>query len=177
MTVNDHMHIEREVVGRFIDASVDDHAEAKRLLDAHPQLRDATWLGDERLLSFLVIENGVEGVRFCLENGFDPNHRDRHFGTTPLHKACQLNYFDVAQELLKHGADPDAHSDVVDTPIHCCIQNGNYKLLDLLLANGADPNYMTDLGETIFDNWPNDAEKQAQLASVLRKHNIERSVR
>ena len=166
--------MDREIIGRFIDASVNDHAEANRLLNANPGLREQTWLGDESILNFLVIENFFEGVRFCVQNGFDPNQTDGQFGTTPLHYACKLNYPDVALVLLQHGANPNAISEIDDNPIHCCIQNGNAEILDLLISNGADPNYTTDLGETVFDKWPNDAGKQAALETVLHKHNVAR---
>ena len=59
------MQIENEIIGQFIDASVDDHVEAKRLLNANPGLRNATWFGDDLILNFLTIENFVDGVRFC----------------------------------------------------------------------------------------------------------------
>ena len=76
------MQIDRETIGQFIDASVKDHAEANRLLSANPELRNATWLGDELILNFLAIENFVDGVRFCLQNEFDPNQTNCEFGTT-----------------------------------------------------------------------------------------------
>ena len=166
------MEIERETVGKFIDACVDNHAEAKRLLSQHPGLLNANWLGDEHLLNFLVIESFTDGVAFCLENGFDANQPDGEFGDTPLHYACMLNCIDVARALLQFGADPNAVSAINDTPIHCCIAKANAEMIDLLITNGADPHYTTELGETVFDNWPNSADKQARIAAVLRKHNV-----
>ena len=168
------LQIDRETIGQFIDASVKDHAEANRLLSANPELRNATWLGDELILNFLAIENFVDGVRFCLQNEFDPNQTNCEFGTTALHYACKLNYPDVAFELLQNGADPNAKSEIDDNPIHCCIQNGNVNILDLLISHGANARYTTDLGETVFDNWPNDASKQSALAAILAKHDIQR---
>lgn len=171
------LEIDRDIVGKFIDASVSDHAEAKRLLNAYPNLRDATWLGEERILNFLAIEKFPSGIRFCVQNGFDPDQTDGGFGTTPLHYACKLNYPDVALIQLQHGANPNVHSEIDETPIYCCIQNGNAEMLDLLISHGADPRYTTDLGETVFDNWPNDADKQSALAEVLEKHGVKRDVR
>ncbi len=168
------MQIEPEIIGQFIDASVNNHAVAKRLLKANPGLRNATWFGDDLILIFLTIENYVDGVRFCLLNGFDPNQTNCEFGTTALHYACKLNYCDVAFELLQNGADPNAKSEIDDNPIHCCIQNGNASMLDLLISKGANARYTTELGETVFDNWPNDADKQTALAAILAKHGIQR---
>lgn len=164
--------VAREIVARFIDAAVDDHDEAQRLLDANPDLRQATWLGDETVLTFLVVENFLRGVRFCLDHGFDPNQGDGESGTSSLHYACRLNYPEVAECLLAHGADPNAVSEIDDTPIHCAIQTGNAHLVDMLISYGADPNYTTDLGETVFDNWPPWAEEA--LSGVIAKHQIKR---
>jgi len=163
-----------EIIGKFIDASVNDHVEAKRLLNANPELRNANWLGDEHLLNFLVVENHIKGVKFCLENGFDAKQPDGELGDTPLHSACRLNYPEVAKLLLEFGANPNAISDIYDTPIHCCVGDGNANMIDLLITHGADPYYKTELGKTVFDNWPNDAEKQSRLTEVLHKHNVHR---
>jgi ankyrin repeat protein len=164
--------VAREVVGRFIDAAVDDHDEAQQLLDAHPDLRHAAWLGDEHVLIFLVVENFMRGVQFCLEHRFNPNQIDGEFGTSPLHLACKLNYPEISECLLRHGADPNAVSAIDDTPIHCAIQTGNADLVETLIEYGADPNYTTELGETIFDNWPPWAEES--LSGVIAKYQIKR---
>ena len=164
------MQIEREIIGQFIDASVNDHAKAKALLQSHPTLRQANWIGDEHLLNFLVIENFAVGVAFCLEHGFDANQIDGETGTTPLHYACKLNYLVVAEILVDGGANPNAICKIDDTPIHCAVRNGNAELVDVLIRRGGDPNYQTDLGESIFDNWPQWAENE--LSSVIKKHNV-----
>lgn len=171
------MNLNRETVGKFIDACVQNHAEAKRLLNRHPELRKATWLGTERLLNFLAIENFTDGLRFCLENGFDANEPDGEFGGTPLHYACKLNYLEAAKVLLEHGANPNAVSSIDDMPIHCCVGDGNAEMIDLLICYGADPHYTTELGETVFDNWPNKPEKQSRLQAVLQKHGVTKNAK
>ena len=47
-------------------------------------------------------------------------------------------------------------------------------MLDLLVSSGANARHTTEFGETVFDNWPNDADKQSALAAILAKHNIHR---
>ena len=167
------MQLDRETIGKFIDASVNDHAEAERLLKANPELRQANWMGDEHLFVFLVIENFAAGVSFCLQHGFDANQIDGEMGTTPLHYACQLNYLEVAKLLAAAGANPNAVSKIDDTPIHLAVRNGNAELINILIEHGANPNYKTDLDETIFDNWPPWAEDD--LADVIKKHDITRA--
>ena len=166
------MQLERETIGKFIDASVNDHAEAERLLNAHPELRQANWMGDENLFVFLVIEDFSVGVSFCLEHGFDVNQVDGEMGTTPLHYACKLDYLGVAKVLLEAGANPNSVCKIYDTPIHCAVQMGNAELVGMLIEHGGDPKYTTDLGETIFDNWPPWAENE--LAKMISKHNVTR---
>lgn len=168
--------ITKEVIGKFIDASVSDHTEAKQLLIAYPGIRFANWLGDQSILSFLVVENFLVGIRFCLDNGFDPNPPVGEYEEPPLIYACKLGRTAAALELLKKGANPNTPSLVEDNPLHCCIRNGDAKILDMLITHGADPNYSTELGENILHNWPNDAEKQSAISNVLLKHGIKHSV-
>ncbi|GAB5442871.1 MAG: hypothetical protein Fues2KO_32200 [Fuerstiella sp.] len=167
------MRLSGDIIGLFIAASVTDHGKAARLLRQHPELREASWLGDERLINFLVIKNHCDGVRFCLQNGFDANQSDGEFGDSPLHYACMLDYSEMVILLLEFGADCNAVSCINDTPLHCCVRNGNSEIADLLLSHGADPNYTTELDETIFDNWPDDSTKQAGLALILQQHNVQ----
>ena len=169
--------IERETIGEFIDASVNDQSEAKRLLNANPNLRTATWLGDEPIVMFLAIENFADAIKFCVQNGFDVNGAENEFNETPLHNACKLNYPDVVRVLCELGADTNAISIIDATPLHCCIDNANSGIIDTLIAHGADPHYVTELGESIFDNWPNSAAKQATLAKTLARHGVKKNAR
>jgi len=161
--------IDREIIGRFIDASVNDQQEAKRLLDENPALRSAKWLGDEHLLNFLVIENFPDGVRFCLENGFDPEQSDGEFGDTPLINASACGYGEVAKILLKHGANPNVVSQTMDTPIDCCFRGGHADLLDLLFTHGAELSGAIEFDLSTVRDWPED---RSAIAVVLRKHNV-----
>ncbi|TWT78268.1 Ankyrin repeats (3 copies) [Posidoniimonas polymericola] len=166
------MTLPREIVGQFIDATVNDHAAAERLLAKYPGLRTATWLGDECVLNFLVIERFLAGIEFCLKHGFDANFRDDDCGTTPLHYACVLNYPEIAEALLDAGADVSAACGALGAPLATAVQSGNAALVDLLLTHGADPNYESVFGESVFDAWPVGAE--TELATVLEKHQVRR---
>lgn len=53
-------------------------------------------------------ENGeIKLVKFLLENGVDPNYMYSGFGCPALQTALIFDEFDIAEELLKYGADPD----------------------------------------------------------------------
>ena len=83
----------------------------------------------------------------------------------------------IAKVLLEYGVNPNAMSALDDTPIHCCLCNANAEMIDLLISNGAESHYTTELGETIFDNWPNNSEKQSRLVAVLQKHNVAKTLK
>lgn len=168
------MSVEKELVGQFIDAAVNDPAEALLLLDANPDLRTAHWNLGQTSLHFVAIEGFVDAVGLLLENGFDPNARNQ-FGDTPLLDVCVLEHVEIAGLLLKHGADPNASSEIRDNPLHCCVEQGSAQLVDMLIVAGADPNYSTEFGATIFDNWPEVAEQQQAMSEVLEKHDVRRA--
>ncbi|NQZ57683.1 MAG: ankyrin repeat domain-containing protein [Lentisphaeraceae bacterium] len=139
------MKLSRKTVGAFIDASVQDQALAKQLLTQYPDLRSACWLGDEPIIHFLIIEDFVEAVRFCLENGFDVNQADGGMGDVPLIRACFINYTQMLELLLQHGADANSTSECFDTAVHCCIRNHNRETLQLLIKHGANLNIYSEL--------------------------------
>ena len=52
-------------------------------------------------------QGDLELVRYCLANGADPNFRFKELNSTSLEIAILFRHYTVAEELLKHGADPD----------------------------------------------------------------------
>lgn len=59
---------------------------------------------------------------------------------TPLAICCRGGYVNVAQTLLKHGADPN-HVDAGGcTPLMSAADRGHAPMVELLLKSGADPN-------------------------------------
>ena len=82
-----------------------------------------------------------------------------HQSQTPLFLACEANRFDMAETLLKCGADPKIMSSHKSSgnscsykrcraPIHLCVIYGNYLLVTQLSDYGADLNTQDDNGET-----------------------------
>ena len=72
-------------------------------------------------------------------------------GGTPLFVACQSDHQEVAEELLKHGADIHIQM-VVDgaSLVFVCAQNGHLHLLKYLLSKGAKTNLRRKVRELIF---------------------------
>lgn len=158
------MTTESELTGRFIDAAVQDPAEARRLLELHPELVQARWLHEETVLHFLAVERYIDAVRLLIGLGFDPNLVNR-FGDSPLIDVAVLGNDEIAEVLLAGGADPNATSDTLDNVLHCAIKSGNVRLVQMLIDSGARTDYVTELGETAQD---------AILAEDERREAIER---
>ena len=166
------MELDKELVGKFIDAVVNDEPQAVRLLRQYPELRDARWRLNETVLHFLAIEGYTEGVRRLCQMGFDVNATNE-FGDAPLIDVAVLGNDEIAAILIEHGADPNATSETHDNALHCAVQSGNAKLVDVVLLAGAKSDYETPLGETIFDALPVKPDKRRAIEEVLARHGIQ----
>ncbi|KAL7949484.1 ankyrin repeat-containing domain protein [Trichoderma barbatum] len=84
-------------------------------------------------------ENGCTmTVKLLLENGADPDTKDKH-GATPLYLAAGLGYEAVVKLLLERGADPNVKKDNKSwTPLFWAASSGHEEITRLLLENGAD---------------------------------------
>lgn len=67
--------------------------------------------------------------------------------TTPLHIAISLSHAEIAEALLKAGADVNAQNNSGKTPLHQVVNNKNRQLLDLLLRQ---PKIALDLVDKDF---------------------------
>ena len=73
-------------------------------------------------------------VTQMLAQGYGPNTPDRD-GKTPLH---WVNYIDVANRLIEHGANVNAVNHGGYRPLHSASRRGCTALVKLLLEHGAD---------------------------------------
>jgi len=128
---------EHPLLGDFIDASVGDQATARRLLEAHPQLKDARRLHGETPLHFLAIEGFADAVRFLARLGFDVNAQNR-FGDTALVDCVTLKSATMVQTLLELGANPNGPSPTQGVPLRAAVAAGHLLMVELLLRAGAD---------------------------------------
>jgi ankyrin repeat protein len=93
--------------------------------------------------------SGVQGMRWLLEHGADPNVRSYDSGEAPLHQLVRNRRGpDVVNLLLDHGADPNAARKDGLTPYQLAVQIGDEAAARLLESRGA----RTD-GVTPFDRF------------------------
>lgn len=61
-------------------------------------------------------------------------------GLTPLHAACQIEYFDMVKVLIESGANVNAKDNEKHTPIHRSCLGGEFKIVEFLIESGAEIN-------------------------------------
>jgi len=86
-------------------------------------------------------------VREMLEQGADPNSRDK-YGYTALIDACRDGRTDIARLLLEHEADPNVRNNYGETALMYACQDRRTDTARLLVEHGADVNALDRNRET-----------------------------
>ncbi len=107
-------------------------------------------------LHWAVTLDCEEIVKLLLEKGADPEIRsqEKSVGTkdeTALHRAAFWDRLEIAEMLIKHGANVNARDADGDAPLHSSIYKENVELAQLLLKHGAEVNAKNGKGETPLD--------------------------
>ena len=91
----------------------------------------------------------IDIVKSLLSKGANPNiAANNQFQVAPIHSACAISNYEIAEILIKNGADVNAKQMRGVTPLHSAAHNGQTKLAKLLIDNGADINAKMDNGQT-----------------------------
>lgn len=91
-------------------------------------------------------------AQMLLDHGADPNTASANaMRVAPLHSAVAAQRLDIAETLLRHGAQVNATQADDYTPLHEAAQNGQVEMIALLLAHGADPSARKSDGQTPLD--------------------------
>ncbi len=129
------------------------------------QRRQGQAMSDKNFLNLCRLGD-VRKVEEALWHGANANAKENKGGTA-LHEAAFRGYSDVAEVLLKYGADVNATS-YGETALYNAAGQGNTKVAELLLRYGADVNAKDDDGNTALHTAAGEGE--ADTVELLLKH-------
>ncbi len=117
------------------------------LQGADVNARDGT---DWTPLMWAARNNAVNIALLLLSKGANTNAKtNNHSGETALHLCATYNCVDIANELLKNGADINLKENYSgETPLIASVRHGYIELSRLFLGNGADVNATSNDGFT-----------------------------
>lgn len=96
-----------------------------------------------------VIEVKEDFIDWLLQNEANINHQDR-IGYSALHFVAQNKLVQLAEKLLKNGADPNVTDIYGNTPLWTAILNSKEEkgVVKLLLKHGANPDIVNKHGKS-----------------------------
>lgn len=123
------MDLKEFIKTKFSDFNPSEDISVNDPINCIPEIRYYT-----RMINILIFRRDIEGIRFLLEHGTDPNLTDCN-GNTPLIHACGGTYAypNIIQLLLDYGADPDIKSFNGTTCIDMLHQGKNDPYVYLIL--------------------------------------------
>jgi ankyrin repeat protein len=133
----------------FEAASIGDNRTVSELLSMNPYLLNTFSTDGFTILGLASYFGHFTLVKDLLDKGADPNTpSDNQLKVAPLHSACAISNYEIAELLIQNGADVNAKQLNGVTPLHSASHNGELELSKLLINNGAEINVITDDGKT-----------------------------
>ncbi len=106
-------------------------------------------LEDSRQNIWVAVQTGNrEALKVHLTNGVDLNTQDSQSGLTPLSWTIFVGEVEIAEELIKAGADVNGRNRDGGTPLHEAAFMGRDRIARMLLRSGADIEARDDDGRT-----------------------------
>lgn len=93
-----------------------------------------------------VICSSRDALLDALQRGGDANDTDS--GQSALMLACVQDRDDLAADLIRHGADPNAKAADGSTPLFVAASLGSHELTRVLISAGANVHAVNDIGQT-----------------------------
>jgi ankyrin repeat protein len=156
------MSIEASTREFFEAVRANDLPRVNEILSRDNRLVNARCPGDARLL----------GVVWNRKNSHDPVAADDPRSSTALHHAAHNRLTDLAEVLLRYGADPNAigydNNRGECTPLILASAEGSLETMQRLLEHGADPNLVTRVGITAINTALD--EKSPERGKLLVAH-------
>lgn len=120
-----------------------DEAEARRHLDAEPDLRN-----QPDLMMNAAHHGRIEPVRLLLDLGADPNQL-AHNGRGSMHEAAWAGHVEIVRLLLDHGGSCELRDGTHDsTPAGWANHAGRFEVRDLILDHSRDVFDLARFGKT-----------------------------
>jgi len=90
---------------------------------------------------------------------------------TALSYACWYGNYEIVQQLLDSGADPNIHKSyaMVDTPLSIAAEQGHFDIVRLLIAHDADPNCYAGI-EAVRAEWYARTSGHHEISEFLLYH-------
>lgn len=126
-----------------------DYAALKRAVSDGVDLNIADMDGRTAIIHAVLDENAdSKMVQFLIQNGANPNIKDKEQNWTALHFAASGQKLEVVTKLLDLGAIVDTEDIFGNTPLWRCVLNSkiNLDVVKLLLEKGANPNKLNKKG-------------------------------
>jgi len=106
-----------------------------------PELEEAIKKGDINKIRELI-EKDPEIVNGII------NYPCEYYSFTPLHITIKNNNKEIAELLIKYGADVNGKNNSYQSPLHFAAQYNRKEIAELLMKNGADVNARGDISQT-----------------------------
>ncbi|MCB0330621.1 MAG: ankyrin repeat domain-containing protein, partial [Bdellovibrionales bacterium] len=132
------------------------------------------------ILGWAAQNGNVEVVSALLKLGANPNIADEGVGHTPLMRAIDTQFIEIAKTLLNGKADPNAKNQDGESCLMMAVQSGKPELVKALVDGGADVNTSTPEGNTAAlyaaqDGSPNALEMIKILGEAKANFNVSNS--
>ena len=157
----------------FEATSVGDIYTVSTLLNKNPELKNSFSADGFTPLGLASFFGHMDIVKLLLGNDANPNiAANNQFKVAPIHSACAISNYDIANLLIKNGADVNAKQMQGVTPLHSAAHNGQNELAKLLIDSGADINAKMDNSRTpLFMAEEKGFKETAELITHLTQRN------
>jgi ankyrin repeat protein len=153
----------------FEAASIGEVGIVRQYLEIHPEALNSFSADGFTPLGLASFFGHLPIVSLLLDLGADPNIASNNtFNVAPIHSACAISNVEIAEFLIRHGADVNAKQQQGVTSLHSAAHNGQTRLAKLLIDHGAGVNAKTDYGQTPL--FMASEKNFHETAALIRKH-------
>jgi len=139
----------------------------------------------ERNLVYYAQQGNIDNVRLLLEAGVSANafyyiEKDKKkWYYSPLYSAYANNHLDIAELLIKNGANVNFNdsNNIIPTPINYAIEQKNADLLRFFIKNGADVNFSGKTDNELIPIYQTIKNKNYDLLQILIENKADLNIK